>query len=363
MRLPKFLRSPASVLIVVLALGCLLLGALSFHLYGGLALLRIPDIIIRIADLVALLLTVISLVFAVLALKDGRRLSEKLEESAKLNETNMRGMIASLDVAGKVSRASLDKAEEITKSLTTRFIGHFPEYLPEIARLIDQSKRFLWILATVPSHGLFTDPNGWEEISLAIRRKLHVADPSFQAILVHGTDEKVRENYEDLYSTLSFGGNSWESWRDNQRSKIAALTKSATSPDRTMELTFDSFLKARVSQDMNELKSTYRDVSCYAGDQIYPLYCWITDAGAIFSVRTENQQEGAYSGSAVLTRDPYLMDALRTTFEGWLQRTEKYQSEKEPIRLLEVQPPRLEGSSKAPSTAKDFAQVGDPEKS
>lgn len=71
------------------------------------------------------------------------------------------------------TRRLTSKAESIADSLSTRFVGDFPGYLPKVASLISEAKYSIRIMAMVPSHGEYTDPDGWFTIRQAILAKIH----------------------------------------------------------------------------------------------------------------------------------------------------------------------------------------------
>jgi hypothetical protein len=93
-----------------------------------------------------LLLTLVALSFAIYQAYQSREQSKKLE-----------GHNAALAM--------------ITESLTTRYIGPFPEYMQEVITTLESAKKEITIVSTQPSPGYFSDPKMWIAFSQVLQRK------------------------------------------------------------------------------------------------------------------------------------------------------------------------------------------------
>src|SRR4051794_10889322 len=84
-------------------------------------------------SIVSLLLAIIALVFAVVQMAGARRQVQSLERQGQA-------------------------LTFVTDSLSTRYLGPFPDYLGGLVDLIDSAKRELIMLWGNPGPGFFTDP-------------------------------------------------------------------------------------------------------------------------------------------------------------------------------------------------------------
>src|ERR1700710_1792791 len=66
----------------------------------------------------------------------------------------------------------LRTAHDITSSLSTRYVGYFPDNMEEVIKLISGTKRQLIIICDVPAYGHFSNPYGFAEYDHAIRKLL-----------------------------------------------------------------------------------------------------------------------------------------------------------------------------------------------
>ncbi len=262
----------------------------------------------RLIDIVGLVLAVLSTGLAVWSIFMARR---SIRDGKELE---------------RETRENLDMSKSIADALSTRSIDRFPKYLPNVAQLIAESKRFLWVLAIVPSHGSFTAPEAWGEIQLAIHKKRVEYDSSkdaFQSVLVYGGETCRRETYRLAHSDLQGNSEKWETWKQDHHAALQHFLRGRSTESVLATLLLDEYIAMRLQEDEAAVQHVYKDMggfTCCVGNEMYPFYCWITDAGAIFSIKTEDEQ-GNYLGSAVYTRDAALVKALRGTFEACLRRS------------------------------------------
>lgn len=60
----------------------------------------------------------------------------------------------------------------IRESLSTQYLGRFPEFMPAITRMIESARHTIDILCDVPAYGFFTDQLNWLNYESAIKLKL-----------------------------------------------------------------------------------------------------------------------------------------------------------------------------------------------
>lgn len=61
--------------------------------------------------------------------------------------------------------------EGIGRSLSTRYVGKFPAFLPELVSLIESAERDLVIFCDFPAYARFSDPQRWLEYRQVLERK------------------------------------------------------------------------------------------------------------------------------------------------------------------------------------------------
>lgn len=274
-------------------------------------------------------LAIVSVFWAYKTLKDGAAQMKLMKDMLLKTEALVESATQTAEASSKQMRlaeANLERAQEISNALTTKFDGIFPNYLPHLAQLIAQSQRFVRILGPVAPHGAYSQPDLWERIHIAIRqkvneqhdRKLKPSEPPYQAILVYSDEENRLKNYRRQYENLKDEAR-WTNWKKDNRDLLCRYLSDDLVPE-IENMTLDGFLRFRCQRDADEIKHTFKNFICCPGSEVYAFFCWITDAGAIFSFKTEDQ-EGHYHGSAIFTKDPHLLQALDATFTACMKRT------------------------------------------
>src|SRR5581483_10985652 len=63
-------------------------------------------------------------------------------------------------------------ARLVRESLSTRFIGEFPDFLPEIGRVLDKAQSEIVIVCDFPSYGRFSKSEAWLSYGHTIEKKI-----------------------------------------------------------------------------------------------------------------------------------------------------------------------------------------------
>lgn len=161
----------------------------------------------------SLVLAIISLYYAIKAVKDGRELvatmkvvnengnalAQRLETiGADAAKQSLRlesiGKDATTHSQG-LERQAVD-LQQIGKSLSTRHLGHFPNYLPTVAEVIGRAANRLHIMCSVIAHGNFTAPEHWVRIRRAIE---DASDHDTDIRLITYTDERRQRQFTQQY--------------------------------------------------------------------------------------------------------------------------------------------------------------------
>jgi hypothetical protein len=229
------------------------------------------------------------------------------------------------------SRQGNRQMKNIINSLTTRFEGDFPHYLPKIAEVIPRAKRRLLILGVIPTHGAYTKTDAWLKIQDALEDKMKEQErlqrncegKIFTAILVYASERARENNYNKSFSKFIADENEWQDWKKNRvnRQQLGRYLEHATRGNRIQttdieSLSIPELRKIRLDHDERSLVDVYEHFDKHVKDEIFPLFCWITDDEAVFSFKTEDP-DGHYNGGGIYTRDPKLIETLVATFESF----------------------------------------------
>lgn len=221
----------------------------------------------------------------------------------------------------------LDKTQAVADSLSTKFIADFPGYLPKVGRLITDSKYTIRIMGIVPSHGEYSNPKHWHDISKAITDKIedNTDNSSFEAILVYSAYEQALRAFKTHHRELE-DPEKWRFWKQEEKAsgrldrylyKYEDLASDIA--DDLSNLSLDRYLRLRIDGDRRAISQTYKGFKRQICPEVLPMFCWIADGHkesqqAIFSIRAEDAT-GHYKGAGVVTSDPSIIDALITTFD------------------------------------------------
>jgi hypothetical protein len=242
----------------------------------------------------------------------------------------------SLAVSVTVSWYLSTKAENAmnwTKKLvSTRSPGDFPDYLPEVEKLIRGAKHSLRIMALLPSHGDYSEPKMWNRIQAALLENAQtMSEPRFNAILLYCDRECALQAFRTHHNTLK-DPNRWREWRDAEQARLQAFWKSQgltkSIKEDLAELSLERYLDMRVSAGLAAASKIYSAFQRVESTERLPMFCWIADAPdhegqksdtqkAVFSIRAEDLT-GHYHGPGFVTEDPTIVKALKTTFDYYL---------------------------------------------
>lgn len=206
---------------------------------------------------------------------------------------------------------------DMANSLETRYLGDFPIYLPDVAKLLAGATKSIKIMSMISSHGSFTDEYHWREIRRCLQddvaekieqRKL------IQVELVYGTRRALEKNAQ-FYTSLND-----QEWRDWRQANIDVISKFLSkqyglNQAQSSNIPNELYRECRYFEHIKTCLDVYGMFQKYRCEERLPLYCWIVDdARVIFSVSTENAS-GRYHGSGVYTADPALVSSMKAMFE------------------------------------------------
>ncbi len=167
-------------------------------------------------------------------------------------------------------------AEYIRESLSTKYVGAFPDNMIEITKLVSATKKRLTIMCDIPSFGHYSSPQNFELYDLALHSL--VASPNKPKItLITYSSKKRLENaksqfykeFKDIEQSENFK-RYFEYHKDNSNIKYPRSTEE-----------FYTMLEDKREGFMEELKS--RGIKVLEYDDDLRIFAWISDDSAIFS--------------------------------------------------------------------------------
>ena len=218
--------------------------------------------ILKSAELIGLILAAVALgvgVWHVIELRHVMREAREQADEAKLHT------------------AALD---EVRKSLSTRYIGKFPEYYSTIVELLDRANHSIIIFCDFPAYGSFTDRPTWVRYHQTIERKSLQEN---MEISITCLDEAHRSEYvkEQLFKDIK----GWDEWKQSERKRLEQLIKATPEAPNFDPLTREDLLAIFIKAEQQELKTTFAAATRKEIDTIMPLYFWLIDGySAIFAI-------------------------------------------------------------------------------
>jgi hypothetical protein len=197
------------------------------------------------------------------------------------------------------------------EALSTRFIGEFPDFLPQLVGILEKAERDLIIVCDFPSYGQFSSPSDWKLYSRTIEDKVN-AKISLSLVCMN---EIARANFapKQFFPSPPYD-TTWSKYRDSRakRKKIQQLVERHDYPNSLSSLTFAEMIDLLEKDDLHALQRTFSRVRPFQT----PMYFWVCDKKvAIFSFPTydlANKSEFAF-----LTFDRKLIQSLLQVFKGY----------------------------------------------
>lgn len=215
----------------------------------------------------------------------------------------------------------------VARSMQTRSLGVFPEYLPDVAELVADTKQSLKILCDTPAHGVFSNTAAFEEYWRNLRLKMVEGIEIECAFFDAPSRKKMHE--------LQIRGDrtNWDGWQKRNRSNCEAFDRFARAhripptqahgendPVETWGAKPEDYVKSMMA--VNEFT-----LSCFNGYEPDPLeiddprhegpsvYLWLRDRDqeAVF-VFVPVRGIGVDDFAGFRTKEPALIQALNTAY-------------------------------------------------
>lgn len=200
--------------------------------------------------------------------------------------------------------AHSDALSFVTGSLSTRFLGAFPNYLTSVIELIDSAESDLHIVTGNPIPAYFTAPSLFLAYSQAIERRVR---SGLSVSLICMGKKQRRRRLELQFPTEE---DAWQEWLTLHRSSVDDFLRFRFSELEAAKLDCDQFLDLleRVQEDLVRETFRFRGVSVTEVDTLVSLQVWIADsARAVFAIQTSSKDAMSYG---LVTSDPLFVNAL-----------------------------------------------------
>jgi hypothetical protein len=204
----------------------------------------------------------------------------------------------------------------VTESLSTRYLGSFPNYLLELTSLLQRVDRELLILSTLHSHGAFSDPDGWLSIKHAIEGALGPAR-HVRVSCVFGNAEQRRNLLNDQFKP---DYSDWTTWSRNPsvRTKLEAFLHKLSVKAPLDALGPDAFVELNNEIARREMATTYRGADTVEVNDRLPIWMWVADGKEAILVIPKTSP--AFDAQAFWTADGRLIGALKNIHEEYRAR-------------------------------------------
>jgi hypothetical protein len=201
--------------------------------------------------------------------------------------------------------------EYINRSISTRYIDLFPNYMPEVTALISRAKRNISIMYVLPTPSIFSNYGYWFDYKRAIENALRpnstitvnvvFSNPEVQDEFLHAQFDNERTIWAETRSKDKF--------KENLRVFIERCGKRGMHDYDVDNISYDQFHELfRYSTEIAE-RDVFRGAKKYEIDFRPQVFSWVIDDGkeAIFAIPILRPIFTAY---AFLTSDPEVTKAI-----------------------------------------------------
>ena len=185
----------------------------------------------------------------------------------------------------------------IADSLSTRYLGPFPDYLSAVTNLVESSVKELCIVNTIPTPAYFSAPSLWLPYRHAIERKVR-AGVSMHLVCMNESQRQKRTAKQFPSSRKE-----WDCWIVTNRDKVVEFLRFRYPDVKLDKLDHAKFLELLLATQRDLLGEMFRGVEIREVDQVVSLQIWIADKSrAIFSIQTlapNGQSHGLFTSDAL----------------------------------------------------------------
>jgi hypothetical protein len=188
-----------------------------------------------------------------------------------------------------------------SKSLSTRYLGKFPFFLPEINEVLASARNEVVIFCDFPGYGGFTDPTHALEYRQILERQIQ------RGLTVELTC--MNEEHRRKYSSEQLTESQWEDWLKQplNRDRAGAFVTAHVGAIIAHSITFAQLHETLENVDRSILTQVFHDRAAQLPIDM-PIYFWIADGRvAVFSIPALSDEAQEYG---FRTSDHALIQAL-----------------------------------------------------
>jgi len=190
----------------------------------------------------------------------------------------------------------------IAESLSTRYLGPFPEYLPTVTSIVGRSKSDILIVNDNPTPAYFSAPLSWIEYRHAIATKMH----SGVAVTLISLND--RQRLRRMQDQFTIDGAEWSAWCKSNSHLIQTFLAQQYPANAGEPLELARFLQMLVETQARLCAELFGPASRIEIDSVVTLQVWIIDKReAVFSIETTNEHSLSHG---LYTSDPKFVAAL-----------------------------------------------------
>lgn len=170
--------------------------------------------------------------------------------------------------------------KEIRLSLSTQYIGQFPDYISNVVELIKSAKTEILIAYGQVTFGIFSYREKWLEYRTTLEQKLHEGKTVDLLFL----NEKERKNHQ--IEQFGLANKSWKEKLDDPefRRRIDTFAKHHTST-QTENMDCELFLSLLESQQKKALEDYFMTATKTEVSSPFAIHFWIVDGSrAVFTI-------------------------------------------------------------------------------
>jgi hypothetical protein len=233
---------------------------------------------IQVVTAVGLALTIVAFLLAIFQVLQARSQSRNLQT----HEVSLRAIAA---------------------SLSTRYIGPFPDYLATAIALIDRAKSDLLIVNDNPVPAYFSAPLTWIDYRRAVDVRIH---SGVSVTLISITDAQRLRRMRDQFK---MSPEEWPDWLARNKALIDTFMVQQYPNEATSgDIDQDRFLEMLVETQKRLTADLFAHAKRIEADAIVTLQVWIADKReAVFSIETNAENSLSHG---LYTSDPEFVAAL-----------------------------------------------------
>jgi hypothetical protein len=203
------------------------------------------------------------------------------------------------------ARSHLAELDAIRRSMSTRYIGEFPTYLPELVRMLSQAHSSITIACGVVTYGLFSDRSNWLRYRAVLEQQIHAG----VAVSIISANETGRRQHQIDQFGLT---RSWpELLRDDLfTSRLSIFSTHYASGDDYHKWSPETIVDLLELQQKHAIESDFAAALHKESPDRLALHYWIVDElSAVFSIPRFGE---APTELGFITSDARLIQAFQT---------------------------------------------------